>query len=105
MTYTIDLQKIADELEFDFEDVEMLIEVFLDSVDINMQELKNAISNNDLETIFNISHAIKGSSSNLLLTDISLIAQKLENNSRSGTSMNYDEAYSKLKLLIENIKV
>lgn len=105
MSYIIDLQKIADELEFDLEDVAMLIEVFLESVDINMQELKNAIANNDLELIFNVSHAIKGSSSNLLLTDISSIAAKLESNSRAGNNISYEQSYEELALLIDSIKV
>ena len=43
MSYTLDLQKIADELDFDLEDVEMLLEVFLEGANDSMNELKSAI--------------------------------------------------------------
>ena len=101
----LDLQKIADELEFDLEDVEMLLEVFLEGAQENLAELKNGIDSNNFETIFRAGHAIKGSSANLTLNNISDIAKKIEYDARAGESINYQEHYTKLKSLIDAITI
>lgn len=75
MSYKVDLQKIADELEFDLEDVEMLFESFMESTEENMNVLRNAINTNDLELIFKSAHSIKGSAANLILMEISNLAK------------------------------
>ena len=105
MSNKLDLQKIADELEFDLEDVEMLLEVFLEGAQENLAELKNGIDSNDLEIIFRAGHAIKGSAANLTLNDISDLAKEIESNARAGESLNYQEYYEKLKSLIDSITV
>lgn len=105
MSNTLDLQKIADELEFDLEDVEMLLEVFLEGAQENLIELKNGIDSHNFETIFRAGHAIKGSSANLTLNDISNLAKEIESNARAGENINYEEYYDKLKLLIDSITV
>ena len=43
MNYTINLQEIADELEFDLEDVEMILDVFMEDSTVNLQNIKIAI--------------------------------------------------------------
>lgn len=104
MSYTIDLQKIADELDFDLEDVEMLLEVFLDSSKEILLALKESIEKNDLEAIFSSSHAIKGSAANLTLNEISDLAKEMEHNARESNNIDYNEKYLKLELLIKNIE-
>ena len=115
MSYTIDLQKIADELDFDLEDVEMLLEVFLDSskeillalkdlTGKTFNRLKESIEKNDLEAIFSSSHAIKGSAANLTLNEISDLAKEMEHNARESNNIDYNEKYLKLELLIKNIE-
>jgi len=103
MSYTIDLQKIADELDFDLEDVEMLLEVFLESASESLAELKNGIESNNFETIFHAAHAMKGSASNLTLHEISDIAKELELTARAENDVNYQEYYNKLKSLVDSI--
>ena len=105
MSYTIDLQKIADELDFDLEDIEMLFEVFLESAQESMKQLEKAINENDLSSIFASSHAIKGSAANITLEEISNIAKDIESNAREENNINYLELYEKLKALIEAIEV
>ena len=104
MSYTIDLQKIADELDFDLEDVEMLIEVFLQSAKESMETLKDSIDSNELEKIFHSTHAIKGSAANLTLNDISNVAKFIEHNAREGKNIDYNKYYNQLVLLIKNIE-
>ncbi len=97
----IDLQEIADKLDFDLEDVEMLIEAFSQSVDENLQTLKCAIDKGDMDAIFKSAHAIKGSASNLTLNEISSIAKKIEQNARKEYASNYQNEYKKLYSLID----
>jgi HPt (histidine-containing phosphotransfer) domain-containing protein len=100
----VDLQKIADELEFDLDDVKMLIDVFTESTIKSMKTLKIAIDNNDFDNIFKSAHAISGSSANLTLMDISDLAKSIETESRKSQKINYHNIYNKLNLLIQKIK-
>ncbi|MFA6138142.1 MAG: Hpt domain-containing protein [Sulfurimonas sp.] len=103
MKYSIDLQKIADELEFDLEDVEMLLEVFLESTKDSLSALKEAIDKDDFERTFRSAHAIKGSASNLTLMEISNLAKEIEYNSREKKAIDYVQKFENLKKSIENI--
>jgi len=104
MNYNLDIQKIADELDFDLEDVEMLLEVFLEGAEESLENLKNAIDTNDFDEIFNTAHAIKGSSANLTLMDISNLAKDIETNAREKNAINYLEKYELLKIMIFSIQ-
>jgi len=105
MSYNLDLEKIAKELDFDLEDVEMLLEVYLDTAQDSLAELKKAIEENNLESMFASSHAIKGSASNIKLDKVSELARYIENNARSNNNIDYIQEYKKLKELIEAIRV
>ena len=104
MSYNLDLEQIAQELDFDLEDVEMLIEVFLESAYENLDGLKAAIDSNNLQEIHHLGHAIKGSSANLTLMDISNIAKEIEQNAKEGNSIDYEKKYMELKTLIDGIE-
>ncbi len=105
MSYSIDLQKIADELDFDLEDIEMLMEVFMESAKESMHLLKIAIDNNNLDEIFKSAHAIKGSSANLTLIDISNVAKEIEHEARDCNNINYLGKYEILNNMITNLQV
>ena len=104
MSYTIDLQAIADELDFDLEDVEMLIGVFLESAKESMQNLKNGIDSNNLEKVFHSAHAIKGSAANLTLHAISDLAKFIEHHARDGENIDYAEYYKQIESLIHELQ-
>jgi len=104
MSTNIDLQKIAEELEFDLEDVKMLISIFLESVTKLMLNLKEAIANHNFESIHQNAHAIKGSAANLNLVDISHTAKEIELASREKSTIDYMEYYKTLEKLIHEIK-
>ncbi len=103
MNYNINLQKIADELDFDLEDIEMLIEVFLKSADETLVSMQIAIKENNLEQIFKSAHSIKGSAANLTLHKISDLAKEIEHEAREKNSLDYLSKYNELKVLINNI--
>ncbi len=104
MSYTIDLQKIADELDFDLEDIEMLMEVFLETAHESLENLKIAIDTNNYENIFQSAHALKGSAANLTLMDISNLAKEIEHEARESNSINYQEKFSILENMILNLQ-
>lgn len=100
----LDLQKIADELEFDIEDVEMLLDVFIESAKESLVILETAIVNNDYDSIYSSAHSIKGSSANLTLDDISSLAKTLELAARNAEQINYQEIFIQLSNYINNLK-
>lgn len=100
----LDLQKIADELEFDLEDVKMLMEVFIESVEESLLNLKKAITQDDFEMIYQSAHAIKGSAANLTLMSISDLAKSIELEAKNKNKIDYQSSYNKLVEQIEYIK-
>jgi len=103
MKFTVDIEKIANSLDFDLEDVQMLMEVFLEGAQENMQELKIAIYAKSMDGIRRAAHAIKGSAANLTLMNIADIAKDIEENAKRLNSHNYIEKYEELKVLIDDI--
>lgn len=104
MNKVIDLQKIADELEFDIEDVEMLIGVFVESARESLETLKVAIEHNDEDKILNVAHAIKGSAANLTLVDIASLANTLEKKVKEKEELDYLPIYSEINELVNNMQ-
>lgn len=100
MIYKINLQNIADELEFDLEDVEMIMDSFLEDANKNLRSMKDAIQSNNLEVIQTSAHAIKGSALNLLLKDIGHTAKELEISAIQNHDIDYLLLYEKLNMLI-----
>ena len=103
MNYLINLKDIADELDFDVEDVEMIMNHFIEDSKSNLKQLKIAVESNDIEQIAQSSHAIKGSASNILLKDITSAAKDIEDNAREGNSTDYMEKYIKLEKLLQGL--
>jgi len=100
----LDFQKIADELEFDLEDVEMLIEVFIESALESLALLEHGIKNKDFKEIYESAHAIKGSSANLTLMEISNLAKNIESSAREAIEVDYEHLYTDLAGLVNGIR-
>jgi HPt (histidine-containing phosphotransfer) domain-containing protein len=100
----IDFKEIAEELDFDIEDVMMLIDMYLESAQDSIENIVVAIKANDLETIKNEAHAIKGSSANLKLDDIRILAKEIELSATENQAIDYHAVISKLYEKIELLK-
>jgi len=81
----------------------------LDSIK-RLDALASAIENNDLETIKNTSHSIKGSSATLGAITVASLSEELERKAHSGSSQNADvllkninQEFSGLKTFLENL--
>ncbi len=99
----INIEELANELEFDIEDVYELLNMFINSAMISLEEIKQAFSNQDIKGIRDGAHAIKGSAGNLLLNEIYLIAQRLEKSATEGKTMNLVGDYRELEQIIEDL--
>ena len=98
------MQDIADILEFDLEDVEMLVDMFLTDANVSLENIEHIIDSNDFEQIKNIAHSIKGSASNLMLEEIREVALEIEDLAKSQTSANYNALFQKLQLELKTIE-
>jgi len=93
----MNLEYIAESLGFDLEDVQMLMDMFLQNANQSLEELNQAVETGNYEDIKNASHAIKGSSANLMLNDITAIASEIEELAKSESDANYKELSMNLK--------
>lgn len=103
MAYNIDLQSIADSLEFDLEDIEMLIEAFLEGAEESLVEIESAIEKNDFVEIAKAAHGIKGSALNLTLEDIAEVAKEIELAGKEEATIDYKAKLEELKILVGKI--
>jgi HPt (histidine-containing phosphotransfer) domain-containing protein len=100
----IDIEKIANELEFEIDEVEMLVGLFIESAYEELGKMKNAIEKKDFETLYKSAHTIKGSAANLMLEDISTTAKQIEFDARSEIDKDYMSEYLKLDQAVKMIE-
>ncbi len=97
------VEKIAQELEFDPEDVEILLSMFTENAKESLQQMSQAIMHHDLLTIQNSAHAIKGSAANLMLQPISEKAREIEEAAKAGKTLDYLGLFQELETMIEEM--
>ncbi len=97
----LDLELLAAKLEFDLEDVRMLLNMFLENANKSMITLENAVIENNFNEIKNSSHAIKGSASNLMLEDITTLSSKMEELAISSKDADYNSLFMGIKYELE----
>ncbi len=101
----INIEKLAGQLEFDIEDVEELLNMFIDGAIKSLEDIKQSFSNQDIKGIRDGAHAIKGSAGNLLLNEVYIIAQRLEKSATEGRTMNLLGEYRELAQIIQQIEM
>ena len=99
----LDIKTLAEELDFDIEDVYILVELFVENAQVSLANIEEAINHHNMEEIRNEAHAIKGSAANLMLTDIQSIARDMENAAGEKQKINYFLFYSQLEEKIEQL--
>ena len=99
----LDLDLLASELDFDRDDVVMLLEMFLEGAQVSLANMEEAIETNDITAISQEAHAIKGSAANMMLADIVDIANDLEVSAKQNKKINYLSLYTKLESMVEEL--
>jgi HPt (histidine-containing phosphotransfer) domain-containing protein len=100
----MNLQLLADTLEFDLEDVQMLMDMFISDSIESLQGIEVTINSNDFQQMKNIAHGIKGSASNLMLDDISNIALEIEQLAKINQDADYKSLFQKLKIELTSLQ-
>lgn len=99
----IDIENLAQTLDFDIEDVYVLIELFVENAQISLANIEDAIAAHDVETIGREAHAIKGSAANLMLVDIQDMAREMENAARENRQINFLSLFSQIEEKIDTL--
>ena len=76
------LEKIAEKIGLDVEDVEELFELYVETTNSDLAELKGAVEVKDAQLAHAKAHSIKGVSGNLGLDEIYELAKEIDNRAR-----------------------
>ena len=98
------IESLAKKKGFDEEDIEALLGMFLKKIDKEIVELYDAAKKEDYDTLFRISHTIKGSAGNIGLDDIFKSAEAVELKSRAKETYEYEAEIKTLENLINKAK-
>ncbi len=99
----MDIEALAQTLDFDIEDVAVLVELFVENAQVSLANIEEAIEGNDIVAIQNEAHAIKGSAANLMLVDIQDMAREMEEAAKSNQKINYLSLFSQIEEKIERL--
>ena len=100
----LDLDLLAEKMGYDKEDIEVMLGMFMNKVDIQLDLIEESIRDKNYETVFTTTHAIKGSVGNLGLDEIFEIAKTIEAAAKNKDEIPYEEHFQKMKALIKNIQ-
>ncbi|RLA70894.1 MAG: Hpt domain-containing protein [Epsilonproteobacteria bacterium] len=100
---SINRDEIAQQLGFRREDIDMLINMFCKNAAVSLEQMKQMITDGNLNGIADAAHAIKGSAGNLKLDSIYTLAYTVEMQAKSTGNENFETLYLKLKDLIKTL--
>ncbi len=99
----VDVQAIRDLTGGDMDFERELIETFISSGDQNLADIVEALQQQDLVTIGNRAHTLKGSSANMHAADLSAAAANLEQAARKFTNQNIGELVDQLAVRLREV--
>ncbi len=92
----VDMKELAQKMEIETEDAQMLMDMFIQSANENMHNLYRAIQSRDFETIRTEAHSIKGSAANLMLDEVYNTAKAIEDAATFRKEIDYKALYNRL---------
>ncbi len=102
----LDSEKLMKELMLTFDELLLLLDMFLKKMSKLLPELYAAIESKNLKEISLISHSIKGSSANFRIKFLQELAFEIEKNAKSkNEDYDYKEAYEKVSEYLKGIKI
>ncbi len=96
-------KELQESLGLDKSEIILLLEDFVFDAASEIALIKEAIASNELETVFELSHKIKGAAGNLRLEAVRKIAATLEKSAKKGENTNYMELLHLLEKEIAKI--
>ena len=100
----LNIKTLAQELEFEEEEVMLLLEIFTENIDLSLQNLEEAIQKRDFQTIYNETHSIKGCAGNLMLRDIVVAVETIEQYANRGKEADYVYLFENLVKKIKAVR-
>ena len=78
-----------------------VLQTYIDFIPGQIEELDEAITNNDADSVFNLAHKMKSSSSSIGARGVASVAEQIEMIGRSGSTDGTAELLDQLKNLYE----
>ncbi len=100
----LDLDTLAKKRGHDKEDIEMMLGIFLNKVDTQLEMIAQAVKEKDYETLFVTAHTIRGSLLNIGFDEIAGVAKVLELGAKGSHDIKYEKKFLQLNLMIDIIK-
>ena len=95
---------LADQFNLPAEQIEMLMPSFIATLGTHMQSLEEALAADNLASLGEIGHTIKGAFLNLGLDDCADIALQIEKGGKAGdTTINYSQLVEELRRMLQPI--
>ena len=79
-----------------------VLQTFVDYVPGQIDELSQAVSNNDANSVFNLAHKMKSSSSSIGADGLATLAEQVEMIGRNGSTEGTAELVDQMKLLFSD---
>ena len=99
----LDIEALAQEMGFEMEDVMMLVTMFVEGAQTSLETILVAIPTNDLDTLAQEAHSIKGSAANLKLEAISKLAFIIESAAKNHLECDYQKVATTLQEKINTL--
>jgi len=93
----MELEKIAEKLGLDVEDIQELLELYVETTTTDLNDLKGAIEANNMELAHAKAHSIKGASGNLGLDEMFELAKEIDDRARENSPDGLDNMVHVLK--------
>ncbi|MBN2782504.1 MAG: response regulator, partial [Campylobacterales bacterium] len=105
----VEIESILEKIKLSFVNfndqiIMKLVNTFVKSTDVSLQELKKAIDKKDFENIKSYAHKIAGSAGNLKLNHMYENARIIEIDASQEININYEENYLKIKRCFDKLK-
>ena len=81
----MELEKLAERLGLDVEDIRELFELYVETTTSDLAELKGAIETKDAQLAHAKAHSIKGASGNLGLDELYNLAKEIDDHARANS--------------------
>lgn len=104
-TWRYDIKKLAEELEFEIEDISVLFSKFFIEMKDNISSMKNHLSKKDWNMLERVVHNIKGVSINLNIMDVYEEAAEFDVLLKSNSTEDADIHVNKLVELLNDSEI
>ena len=98
------LEQLAELIGVDTESITMLLDMFFESLDEDVENIGQAIESGDLSEVHASAHKLKGLAANLRFEDLVEFCKRIEVGAKSGEALDYAEKYETLRKEAQSMK-